>query len=112
MLLLIINKYRENNEISDLITFQYVGLPNGLSFSYPAYELCDSDCYPSKTAYDPISRPWFSAGAVGPANIVILVDTSSSMNMFRRLEMMKDAVNTLIDSINDDSYLNIVAVKK
>lgn len=96
--------------MSEFILYQYVGLPNGLSITYPAYEMCDADCYPSKTAFDPINRPWFSAAAVGPANIVILVDTSSSMNMFRRLQMMKDAVHAFINSIDDDSYLNVVAV--
>ena len=100
---------RENNK-DEFTLFQYFGLSDGLAFTYPAYEVHESSCYPSKKAYDPASRPWFSAAAVGPANIVILFDSSNSMKMFRRLEMAKDAVLALIDSIDDNSYLNVVTV--
>jgi len=69
------------------VHWQYVGTYNGLHRTYPGHELkCD---------YDPRYRPWYVAAASGAKNIILIIDSSNSMDEFLKLEGAKEATKQL-----------------
>lgn len=48
------------------------------------------ECY----GYDPRRRPWFVAASSGPKDLVLVLDTSGSMNDYGRLDLLKEAAIT------------------
>jgi len=57
--------------------------------------------------YDCRTRPWYTAAANSPKNIVILQDTSGSMTGLRR-EIAKHVVYTILDTLTDNDYVNVL----
>jgi hypothetical protein len=71
----------------------YFGSQNGAFRIYPAKQL--EKC----GAYDPRKRPWYIAASSGPKNVVLVLDTSSSMATNRRLDPMKIAAQQVIETL-------------
>lgn len=70
----------------------HIGLTSGAFRIFPARvsETCN--------AYDPRVRPWYVAGSSGPKNVVMLLDTSGSMDGIR-LYYLKQAATRIIDTL-------------
>ena len=79
--------------------------------TFPAHAYAENRCYPSATAYDCRSRPWFISAATGPKDIIILLDGSDSMNINGRLDIAKDAISKFINALSDGDYFNLLWVK-
>lgn len=58
--------------------------------------------------YDPRIRPWYVAASSGPKDVVILLDISSSMQNQGRLDLAKDAVESVLNTMNDHTFVNVV----
>jgi uncharacterized protein with von Willebrand factor type A (vWA) domain len=57
--------------------------------------------------YDCRTRPWYTAAANSPKNVVILQDTSGSMTGLRR-EISRHVVYTILDTLTDNDYVNVL----
>lgn len=58
--------------------------------------------------YDPRVRPWYVAASSGPKDVVIIMDISGSMVDEGRLALAQDAVASVLGTINEHTYVNIV----
>eukprot|EP00752_Nemacystus_decipiens_P012745 g11286.t1 len=58
--------------------------------------------------YDPRIRPWYVAASSGPKDVVIVVDISASMKDNGRFILAKDAVQTVLGTMNEHTFVNIV----
>ena len=84
-------------------SWTYFGANNGLFRRIPAthQEQCG--------AYDPRRRPWFVAASSGPKDVVIIVDTSGSMNDYGRMALAKEAAITIVDTLTVADRFAVVA---
>ncbi len=57
--------------------------------------------------YDCRTRPWYTAAANSPKNIVILQDVSGSMTGLRR-EIAKHVIYTIMDTLTDNDYVSVL----
>jgi len=62
------------------------------------------ECY----GYDPRRRPWFVAASSGPKDLVLVLDTSGSMNDYGRLDLLKEAAITVIETLSVADKVAIV----
>ncbi|CAB9520529.1 channel subunit alpha-2/delta [Seminavis robusta] len=91
-----VNKYEADKSFWDKygidVPSMHLGMTTGAFRIYPARanETCN--------AYDPRVRPWYVAGSSGPKNIILLLDTSGSMDGIR-LYYLKQAAARIIDTL-------------
>lgn len=104
-------------------TWTYVGSTTGVMRTWPGRgrqrdleegegEKFLQSCRP----YDPRIRPWYIAASSGPKDVVILLDTSGSMNMEidvddvmkTRWEVTKEAVQQLLGTFSIADFVGIV----
>ena len=50
-------------------------------------------------ADDPRIRPWYVAASSGPKDVVIVLDVSGSMSQYGRLDLAKEAAETVINTL-------------
>jgi len=62
-------------------------------------------------AFDCRNRKWYIQAATSPKNVVILVDVSGSMKGLR-LTIARQTVSSILDTLGDDDFFNIIAVSK
>ena len=62
-------------------------------------------------AFDCRNRKWYIQAATSPKNVVILVDVSGSMKGLR-LSIAKQTVSSILDTLGDDDFFNIIAVSQ
>ena len=58
--------------------------------------------------YDPRRRPWYVAASSGPKDVVIIMDISASMDDEGRLPLAQDAVASVLSTMNEHTYTNMV----
>ena len=63
--------------------------------------------------YDPRERPWYVSASTGPKDIVLVVDTSESMNTLgangqTRWDVTKHAVLDILSTMTHTDYVNII----
>jgi len=82
---------------------KFFGTTNGALRIHPARasEQCG--------AYDATKRPWYIAASSGPKDVVLILDTSGSMQKQGRLELMKQAASTVIGSLTVGDHVTVVA---
>jgi len=66
------------------VKWLHYGTTEGAYLNYPGF-LWPRSCGGSQCGetYDPRSRPWYAQGATGTKNVVIIIDTSGSMQNVR-----------------------------
>jgi uncharacterized protein with von Willebrand factor type A (vWA) domain len=85
----------------------YLGSNRGLFREFPGNyhgdnnDVCDD--------YDPRYRPWYTIAASGAKNVIILIDKSSSMSKAGELEIAKNAVISVIDTLSISDNLAVIA---
>jgi len=67
---------------------------------------CDEGGYSS---YDPRVRPWYVAGSSGPKDIILVLDTSGSMDQFLRMDKLKLAASRVISTLGISDYFAVVS---
>lgn len=58
--------------------------------------------------YDPRVRPWYVAASSGPKDIILVLDTSGSMQDYGRLGIMKDAAKRVINTLGTSDYFQVI----
>jgi uncharacterized sporulation protein YeaH/YhbH (DUF444 family) len=61
---------------------------------WPVVENCYND-------FDPRFRPWFANTATGPKDVIIIIDTSGSMQTAGRITLAKNAAKKILDTLTD-----------
>lgn len=82
------------------VSWQYVGTYNGIHRTFPGHEI--------PCSYDPRFRPWYVAGASGAKNLIIILDTSGSMEDISKLKVAKEALQTVIDTLTINDWIGLV----
>eukprot|EP00730_Choanoeca_flexa_P016356 TRINITY_DN7704_c0_g1_i1.p1 TRINITY_DN7704_c0_g1~~TRINITY_DN7704_c0_g1_i1.p1 ORF type:complete len:661 (+),score=122.10 TRINITY_DN7704_c0_g1_i1:35-2017(+) len=86
---------------SDL-KWQYVGTPSGMWRLFPG--IPQEQCYD----YDPRLRPWYVAATSGPKDVVLVIDKSASMSAASRMELTKQAVATVLDTLTLSDHVAVI----
>ena len=60
------------------------------------------------SSYDPRYRPWYAGSAIGPKNVVLLMDYSLSMNDQNRRSLAEEAAARVLGTLNDNDYVGLV----
>ena len=58
--------------------------------------------------YDPRFRPWYAAAAQVPKNVVIMIDSGTSMQDKNWTIVAKNAISTILNTLNPDDAFNVV----
>jgi len=82
------------------VGYEYYGSQLGTYMQWPGIDWCP-------TTYDPRFRPWFAAGAAGPKDVVIVIDTSGSMRG-NRISMAEEAAKRVVDTLTEADYAAVV----
>lgn len=83
--------------------FTYFGSWNGVMRTFPGASY-DNKC----GEYDPRIRPWYVAASSGPKDVVIVLDISNSMRRNGFFDVAKDAVQSVLDTMNEFTFVNVV----
>jgi hypothetical protein len=57
--------------------------------------------------FDPRLRPWYTAGAAGPKDVILVIDTSGSMTDLGRMENAKAAAKSVIDGLTSSDFISV-----
>ncbi|CAH1777703.1 unnamed protein product [Owenia fusiformis] len=101
---------KENMKNLPSLKWQYVGTEQGITITYPmaAMGTCSD--------YDNRFRPWYVESATPePKDVVIVIDKSGSMShtvshsrSMSRLDVAKDAANSVLDTLNPSDRVAVV----
>lgn len=86
------------------LTYQYFGSPKGFMRFYPATQ------WSSETYDDSIDfriRSWYIEAMSSAKDIIILLDRSGSMLSNSRRSTANEIVNSILDTLTDNDYVNI-----
>lgn len=96
--------FDSTSEVSPVST--YYGSWNGVMRIFPGSGYSE-EC----GDYDPRIRSWYAGAVSGPSNVVIVVDTSNSMEN-GRLELARRAVSTVLETLDSFDFVNIVEFER
>jgi hypothetical protein len=60
------------------------------------------------SSYDPRYRPWYAGSAIGPKNVVLIMDYSLSMDGQNRRSLAEEAAARVLGTLNDNDYVGLV----
>eukprot|EP01084_Bolivina_argentea_P291595 501157_1 len=100
------DKHCTNDGGNDEYCMMYFGTINGVFRQFPGTENTKEDG--EYKDYDPRFRPWYVSAASGGKDVVILVDTSGSMAEGSRLGLAKKAVKSVLRTLGQSSFVNVV----
>ncbi|CAD7961022.1 unnamed protein product [Amoebophrya sp. A120] len=63
----------------------------------------------TRNGYDPRYRPWYAMIASGPKNIIIVIDTSGSMQQANRLVLAKEAAIKVLGTLTIWDYFLVIS---
>jgi len=87
----------------------FYGSKDGVLINFPGIvwdeDVDDDTCGAS---YDARIRPWHMAGATGPKNLVLILDTSGSMSQYDRISSLKSAAKAVLDATTFADFVGVV----
>lgn len=60
------------------------------------------------SGWDPRLRPWYATGATGPKDVIIVVDTSGSMQEANRIAIAVNAVVTVLNTLTWRDFASVI----
>ena len=66
------------------------------------------ECLSGESTYDPRIRPWYVAASSGPKDVILILDTSGSMQSEDRLGLMKEAAKRVIGTLGVSDYFSVI----
>ncbi|XP_064422513.1 voltage-dependent calcium channel subunit alpha-2/delta-3 [Latimeria chalumnae] len=96
----------DNFDRDPSLIWQYFGSAKGFFRQYPGIKWEPDEN--GVIAFDCRNRKWYIQAATSPKDVVILVDVSGSMKGLR-LMIAKQTVSSILDTLGDDDFFNIVA---
>lgn len=100
--------FANNLERDPSLAWQYFGSSNGFLRRFPGttWPLENSDT--NRDIHDFRSEDWFIQAASSPKDIIILLDSSSSMTG-KSYELGISTVSAILDTLGDDDFVNLIA---
>ncbi|KAL7565265.1 hypothetical protein ACA910_014559 [Epithemia clementina (nom. ined.)] len=83
-------------------TAMYFGSRTGAFRIFPArhFQKCG--------LYDPLVRPWYVAASSGPKNVILVLDTSRTMNKNTKIGLLKKAASRVVGTLSTGDRVAIV----
>nr|XP_017106912.1 voltage-dependent calcium channel subunit alpha-2/delta-3 isoform X8 [Drosophila bipectinata] len=100
--------FRDNYKNDPTLSWQFFGSSTGFMRQFPASKW-NKDV--PVDLYDCRLRSWYMEAATSPKDIVILMDGSGSM-LGQRLDIAKHVVNTILDTLGTNDFVNIFTFAK
>lgn len=94
--------FRDNYKNDPTLSWQFYGSSTGFMRQFPASKWKQEPV----DLYDCRLRSWYMEAATSPKDIIILMDGSGSM-MGQRLDIAKHVVNTILDTLGTNDFVNI-----
>ncbi|KAL9902927.1 voltage-dependent calcium channel subunit alpha-2/delta-3 isoform X2 [Glossina fuscipes] len=94
--------FRDNYKKDPTLSWQFFGSSTGFMRQFPASKWKTEPV----DLYDCRLRSWFMEAATSPKDVIILLDGSGSMTG-QRLDIAKHVVNTLLDTLGTNDFVNI-----
>ncbi|XP_020618652.1 voltage-dependent calcium channel subunit alpha-2/delta-4-like [Orbicella faveolata] len=102
-----LDKYFKENEMTNhSLLWQYFGSADGVYRVYPGFKWTTES---KQDIFDHRRRGWYIQGSSSPKDIVLILDLSGSM-AGQKLSILKLAALSLLDTLQENDYVNIVAV--
>lgn len=96
-------------------TWSYIGTTDGTFRTYPIRQRLRSPqgekLLQGCASYDPRLRPWYISASTGPKDVVLLIDTSGSMDgpaKTSRWDLTRESLSTLLATFTPSDFVNIV----
>ncbi|KAJ0057370.1 hypothetical protein NL108_005280 [Boleophthalmus pectinirostris] len=89
------------------LTWQYFGSATGFFRLYPGIQWIPDEN--GVVTFDCRNRNWYIQAATSPKDVVIVVDVSGSMKGLR-LTIAKHTINTILDTLGENDFVNIIAL--
>ncbi|CAL8093183.1 unnamed protein product [Orchesella dallaii] len=100
--------FKSNFNQNPTLLWQYYASSSGFMRQYPASKWPnDNSNKHNPDIYDCRTRPWYTAAANSPKNMVIIQDVSGSMTGLRR-EIAKHVIYTILDTLTDNDYVSVL----
>ncbi|XP_077956417.1 voltage-dependent calcium channel subunit alpha-2/delta-4 isoform X5 [Gasterosteus aculeatus] len=96
----------DNFQKDPTLTWQYFGSAAGFFRLYPGIQWIPDEN--GVVTFDCRNRNWYIQAATSPKDVVIVVDVSGSMKGLR-LTIAKHTINTILDTLGENDFVNIVA---
>ncbi|KAM8909887.1 voltage-dependent calcium channel subunit alpha-2/delta-4 isoform 1-T1 [Spinachia spinachia] len=96
----------DNFQKDPTLTWQYFGSASGFFRLYPGIQWIPDEN--GVVTFDCRNRNWYIQAATSPKDVVIVVDVSGSMKGLR-LTIAKHTINTILDTLGENDFVNIVA---
>ena len=80
---------------------------SGIYRSWPAIYQCRTEQQCSGCS-DPRYRGWYASAASGPKDVVIVIDTSGSMQSNNRIARAKEAASWVVNTLTSSDYASVV----
>ncbi|XP_017069113.1 voltage-dependent calcium channel subunit alpha-2/delta-3 isoform X7 [Drosophila eugracilis] len=100
--------FRDNYKNDPTLSWQFFGSSTGFMRQFPASKWRKDV---PVDLYDCRLRSWYMEAATSPKDIVILLDGSGSM-WGQRLDIAKHVVNTILDTLGTNDFVNIFTFDK
>ncbi|XP_046852781.1 voltage-dependent calcium channel subunit alpha-2/delta-3-like isoform X2 [Xenia sp. Carnegie-2017] len=105
-------KFRSYLNSSDIRSWQFIGLSDGVLRIFPGIKWPGGEnAKTSLLYYDVRQRSWYIEGSSPPKDMVILLDMSGSVTG-NRLLIIKSAVMKLLDTLQENDFVNIIYFNK
>uniref|UniRef100_A0A671L2I5 Calcium channel, voltage-dependent, alpha 2/delta subunit 4a n=1 Tax=Sinocyclocheilus anshuiensis TaxID=1608454 RepID=A0A671L2I5_9TELE len=100
--------FTSNSEKDPTLTWQYFGSSTGFFRLYPGIKWTPDEN--GVVTFDARNRNWYIQAATSPKDIIIAVDISGSMKGLR-LTIAKHTINTILDTLGENDFVNVIAVR-
>lgn len=100
--------FRDNYKNDPSLSWQFFGSSTGFMRQFPASKWKKDE---TVDLYDCRLRSWYMEAATSPKDVIILMDTSGSM-LGQRLDISKHVVNTILDTLGTNDFVNILTFDK
>ena len=97
-----IRNFETDRTRTNSLRWQYIGTPTGFYRILPG--VTQEACF----SYDPRIRPWYVAATSGPKNVILVIDVSSSMNNFGRIELAREAAISVVNTLTNSDFVGVV----
>ncbi|XP_052864386.1 voltage-dependent calcium channel subunit alpha-2/delta-4 [Anopheles cruzii] len=100
--------FANNIERDSALSWQYFGSSTGFLRRFPGTAWPPETSYGSKEINDFRSADWFIQAASSPKDVVILLDSSGSMNG-KEYQLAVATASAILDTLGDDDFFNLIS---